>query len=103
MSNSGGLIPGLSEAKDATPVIQQICDKVKPDMEKKAGKVFADFLAKIYKTQLVAGTNYFIKVHVGGDDYTHIRVFQSLPGDAGKFELTSYQFPKSLSDPIVYF
>ncbi|XP_024119945.1 cystatin-B-like [Oryzias melastigma] len=102
MSNSG-VLGGLSEAKKADASIQEICNKVKPDLEKMSGKVFTEFSAKLYKTQPVDGTNYFIKVHVGGQDYFHIRVFQSLPCDGEKLKLISYQHSKSLSDPIEYF
>nr|XP_049573899.1 uncharacterized protein LOC125967162 isoform X1 [Syngnathus scovelli]XP_049573900.1 uncharacterized protein LOC125967162 isoform X1 [Syngnathus scovelli] len=53
---------GLAQAINADEEIQEICDKVKSDAEKKTGKTFDVFIAKSYKSQLVAGINYFIKV-----------------------------------------
>lgn len=82
------LCGGTTEAKDANEEVQNICDEVgnftsqinrkseemrhsltvpvfpqmKPHAEDKAGRKFDVFTAKSFKTQLVAGTNYFIKV-----------------------------------------
>jgi len=37
---------------------------VRADVETKAGKKFAEFAAIEYSTQVVAGTNYFVKVRL---------------------------------------
>ncbi|XP_076130326.1 cystatin-B-like [Alosa pseudoharengus] len=99
MSNFGG----LTDEQPATPEIQDICAKMKHHVEEKANQKYGIFIAIKYKTQVVAGTNYFIKVHVGGDDYIHIRVFQSLPCHGLKLELDGLQKNKTLQDPITYF
>ncbi|XP_029385181.1 cystatin-B-like [Echeneis naucrates] len=94
---------GLGEAVDANEDVQKICDSVKPHAERKTGKTYDVFTAKNYKTQVVSGTNYFIKVHVGGDDHIHLRVYKKLPCNGGEVELSDVQGNKTHSDPIVHF
>ncbi|KAJ0022915.1 hypothetical protein NQD34_015049 [Periophthalmus magnuspinnatus] len=67
---------GTSEVKPADQKIQDIADSVKSQVEEKAGKKYCKFLVKSYKSQVVAGTNYFIKIQVAEEDHIHVRVFQ---------------------------
>ncbi|XP_061613609.1 cystatin-B-like [Phyllopteryx taeniolatus] len=94
---------GLSQAQNAHAKIQEICDTVKSQAEQKTGNTYDVFVAKTYTSQVVAGTNYFIKVHVGGEDYVHIRVFQSLPHVGTGPELADIRESKRHDDAIEYF
>ncbi|XP_050954556.1 cystatin-B-like isoform X2 [Labeo rohita] len=97
------LCGGTTEAKDADEEVQKICDEMKSHAEGKAGRKFDVFIAKSYKTQLVAGTNYFVKVHVGGDEYIHLRIYQNLPCYGENLKLSNIQASKAHHDPIEYF
>ncbi|NWV69101.1 CPI1 inhibitor, partial [Malurus elegans] len=77
--------------------------QVKPQFESQTNKTCANFTAIVYRDQLVAGMNYFIKVQVSGDDYVHLRVFQSLPHKNEGPRLDGFQTGKTRDDPITYF
>ncbi|XP_028608122.1 cystatin-A-like [Grammomys surdaster] len=97
------MIPGgLTEAKPATAEVQEIADQVKAQLEEKTNEKYENFKAVEYKTQVVAGTNYFIKVDVGNDSFIHLKVFKDLSGE-DHFELTGYQTNKTKDDELTYF
>ncbi|XP_019399400.1 PREDICTED: stefin-C-like [Crocodylus porosus] len=81
----------------------EVVDQVKAQLEGKENKTYPMFKAIEYKTQVVAGTIYLIKVQVGENDYVHIRVFQSLPHENKGPELAGYQTGKTRNDPLNYF
>ncbi|CAM9652979.1 unnamed protein product [Bubo scandiacus] len=97
------LCGGTSAARPATDETQRIADEVKPHLEAKEGKTFDVFTAVEFKTQVVAGTNYFIKVHVGNDEFMHLRVFRSLPHENQPLSLHSYQSSKTKHDELAFF
>ncbi|NXN45195.1 CPI1 inhibitor, partial [Rhinoptilus africanus] len=94
---------GLSEPEPATPEVQRIANEVKPQFESKENRKYGIFNAIIYRTQLVAGINYFIKVQVSDSEYVHLRVFQSLPHENQGPRLAAYQTGKTRDDPLIYF
>ncbi|XP_062235678.1 cystatin-B-like [Platichthys flesus] len=94
---------GLSEVLEADGKIQLICDMVRTEVEARLRKKYDMFKAETYKTQVVAGTKYFIKVHVGGDDHLHLAVSQKLPCDGGNCLLTNIREGKSHHDRIEHF
>ncbi|XP_019601313.2 cystatin-B [Rhinolophus sinicus] len=94
---------GCSSTKPATAEIQAVADKVKSQLEEKANKKYTLFKAVEYKSQLVAGMNYFIKVQVDNDNFVHIRVFESLPHENKPLALHDYQADKTKEDELAYF
>ncbi|XP_019647794.1 PREDICTED: cystatin-B-like [Branchiostoma belcheri] len=93
---------GAKEPEAATEEIQAICDEVKAEVEEQAGVKYETFRATTFSSQVVAGTNYFIKVDVGGEKFVHLRVFKGLPHAPG-LKVSAVQLDKGKEDPIGYF
>ncbi|XP_034036544.1 cystatin-B-like [Thalassophryne amazonica] len=94
------VLGGYSEVKDANEDIQKLCDQVKTQVEGKTGKNYKVYEAKQYKSQVVSGTNYIIKVHVGHGKYIHLEIYKQLPCYGGKVELSKVHVGKTLACPL---
>ncbi|XP_067849095.1 cystatin-B-like [Heptranchias perlo] len=94
---------GISDVKSPTPELQQIADSMKSKIEEHTNKTFVVFVVKAFKTQLVSGTNYFIKIHIGGDDYLHAKVFEDLPCRGAQRQLSDVKANKAQHDELTYF
>ncbi|NWV29686.1 CYTB protein, partial [Origma solitaria] len=77
--------------------------QVKPQFESQANTNCGIFTAIKYKSQVVAGTVYFIKVQVSDAEYVHLKVFQSLPHENQGPSLVGFQTGKTRGDPLTYF
>lgn len=91
--------------KEATEEIQSVCNELIDHALEKSGKEEFDmFTALKYTTQVVAGTNFFVKVQVHPNgECIHIRVFKPLPHTNEPAQLTSIQTGKTIADAIGYF
>ncbi|RXM28122.1 Cystatin-A1 [Acipenser ruthenus] len=76
---------------------------VKNKAEELAGKNFDEFTAVEFRSQVVAGMNYLIKVRVGGEEYVHLLVFQPLPYEGKPPVLIRIQTSKHRDDDLVPF
>ncbi|XP_066455402.1 cystatin-A1-like [Eleutherodactylus coqui] len=90
-------VGGFGDEKPATEEIQEIADSVKYDFLKQSGANATKFVALYYQSQVVAGTNYRIKVDIGGDCYC-LEIFVPLPYTGNKPELTSYKKKETCKD-----
>jgi len=71
---------GLGDTRDVTDDIKAYCVEVKNELEEKVGRKFEMYEPVKYTSQVVAGTNYFVKIQVSNDgDCVHVRLFQPLP------------------------
>ncbi|CAM5080682.1 unnamed protein product [Eretmochelys imbricata] len=91
------------EALRATPQIQEITNKVKPQLEEKVHKEYPVFVAVIYRQlTLCGGTHYLIKVSISdsNNECVHLYVVQILTHVLLEPELTKYQLKKTIADPL---
>ncbi|KAB5530558.1 hypothetical protein PHYPO_G00130750 [Pangasianodon hypophthalmus] len=77
---------GWSEWKEVDDEVKKICLLLKSEAEKKTKRKFPVYLPLTYRHQVVAGSNYEMKVYVGNDSCLFLKVFQGLGSDA-KLEL----------------
>ncbi|KAH7639367.1 cystatin-B [Dermatophagoides farinae] len=97
----GGLAPESSEIDDK---IRAMVKKFQPKVEEKLGRKLSRFEPVKIRTQLVAGINYYVKCHIGDDQYVHLRIYEPLPCMAKEPELTAiHPDIKKLDDPLEYF
>ncbi|KAF1386310.1 hypothetical protein PFLUV_G00093330 [Perca fluviatilis] len=94
------IVGGYNPIIDATKETQDLCHQVKHQVEKKTGANYKEFKAVKYRSQPVAGTNFVIKVHVGGANYIHLEVFQALPCNGGKVSLTNVKSHQTKDSPL---
>lgn len=98
---------GVSDPKPASSEIQTLIESVKPSLEgsisaEKRGRLHP-FKAVSYKTQVVAGLNYFVKVAIDdGKEYLHLRVFRPL-GQDPKPQLAHHQESHTKDSELSYF
>jgi len=77
------MLGGFGDAKPADDEVKKVVNETKADVEKKLGTTFNVFEPVCYKTQVVAGVNYLVKIKVDGDKYVHAKIYQPLP-NSGK-------------------
>ena len=91
---------GFGDARDADDKVKALALEMKPKVEAALGATYATFDAVKYTTQVVAGTNYKIKVNVGDGKYVHIKVYVPLPCKNAPNELLEKEAGKTLADPL---
>eukprot|EP00695_Tsukubamonas_globosa_P003830 TRINITY_DN859_c0_g1_i2.p1 TRINITY_DN859_c0_g1~~TRINITY_DN859_c0_g1_i2.p1 ORF type:complete len:98 (-),score=11.55 TRINITY_DN859_c0_g1_i2:44-337(-) len=91
---------GTTQARPADERIQAIIDRVRPAYLERTGHNPTAWEAKEVATQVVAGINYFVKVHVGEGRHAHLRIYENLRGETS---LTNVQTNKGAEEPLTYF
>jgi cystatin-A/B len=72
------MVGGYGEVKVATDEIKALCEEIRPEAETKLGKTFGIWEPVSYRTQVVAGINYKIKIRVSDYEFIHLTLFKPL-------------------------
>eukprot|EP00928_Gymnodinium_smaydae_P085884 TRINITY_DN6959_c0_g1_i1.p1 TRINITY_DN6959_c0_g1~~TRINITY_DN6959_c0_g1_i1.p1 ORF type:complete len:115 (-),score=26.44 TRINITY_DN6959_c0_g1_i1:86-430(-) len=95
---TGGVNPADDEVRDVIAAHREAAQaKAK---ENGFDHAFTEFEPLSYKTQVVAGINYFVKVKVGAEKVVHLRIYKHFSGSS---QLSSVKTDCSETDPIEYF
>lgn len=94
-------MPGsIGDSKPADAEAQQVADAVRPVVQEQTKKSYEVYEVLSYKTQLVAGLNFFLKVKTADNNCLHLRVYKNLQGE---ISFHSLQEDKGIDDEIAYF
>ncbi|KAM4719085.1 cystatin-A-like [Anableps anableps] len=66
-----------SETRTVNGDVPMLCSWMRNISEGKSQKTFQEFNPVEYRSQVVAGINYLVRVQVGENDYIHLQIFQS--------------------------
>ncbi|XP_033635711.1 cystatin-A-like [Asterias rubens] len=100
MASQGKMVGGMGAINPATEEVQGYIDEVKLKVEEAVKRTLDTYTATVYSTQLVNGTNYFVKVDVGGNKFVHVRLHRTFGGEV---TFTSCQDDKTKDDELTYF
>ena len=91
---------GFDDVKEVDEDVTIIALNMKERVEDTLGETFDIYEPVLYTTQVVAGTNYKIKVHVGDERFIHIKIYVPLPVYNSPNELLECESDMTLFDPL---
>lgn len=97
------MLGGLSEKKPSDSEIESILKNLKSNIEERVNKELLILEGDSYKTQVVAGINYFIKAKIGKDEFIFVKVFRDLPCNNEMDKLISVKVSIKTEDEITFF
>eukprot|EP00928_Gymnodinium_smaydae_P061856 TRINITY_DN45834_c0_g1_i1.p2 TRINITY_DN45834_c0_g1~~TRINITY_DN45834_c0_g1_i1.p2 ORF type:complete len:131 (-),score=45.54 TRINITY_DN45834_c0_g1_i1:106-498(-) len=103
---AGGL-GSIQDISEANGEIQKLIEPFRAKAQEKAqalgwNGIFDKWEAQSFATQVVAGTNYFVKVGVSASHAVHLRIFQPLPHTREAPKLHAVRV-RPQSQPLDYF
>ena len=95
------MVGGLSEIKIPDSEVVDIVNKIKSNFEEENYET-KKFEVIQYKTQVVNGVNYFMKIETD-KEYVHLRIYKSLPHTGSEISLIKTILDKKKECEIIYF
>nr|XP_019927489.2 cystatin-A [Crassostrea gigas] len=99
------LIPGgYTETRKVDRQTRKIVITVKRDIVSWLGDKYiriGEFKPLLYRSQVVAGTNYLVKISIGYGRYIHVIIYRHFSGNPT--QVTGIQTGKTLTDPLETF
>lgn len=86
------------EVTEADNIAGEAVLNMRPQIEAHLGATFTDFKPVHYQSQVVAGTNFKIKVQVDAGEVLHVKIFRPLPYTGDPDELKTAERGKTLED-----
>jgi len=98
----GPMSGGQTDERDGDAGAQEIANLVKPQVQAKLGanQPLSEYVVEKYRTQVVAGANYFLKIRIAPGKYIHAEVFKPLPYANAGPQLTGLEVDKTQQDKI---
>ena len=91
---------GKAEARDADESIISMCNSLKSNIESKANTTYSTFEPIKYRSQVVAGSNYYVKIKIDNDSFIHVRIFKALPCYGGEFQVNEVTTGMTLNSEL---
>ncbi|XP_005797896.1 cystatin-A-like isoform X1 [Xiphophorus maculatus] len=99
--SKGILVGGWEDPRPADGEISMLSSWMWNISEATTNRKFNEFKAVEYRTQVVAGVNYVIKVQVGENNFIHLQIFQSpLMGNTIEIKFEGAQDGYKRDDPL---
>ena len=91
---------GYSEVNECSEDVKILATKMQEQIENNLGETFETFEPILFTCQVVAGTNYNVKIHVGDERFIHVKIYVPLPSSNSSSEILECESGKTLFDPL---
>lgn len=94
------MVGGFSQDREPDDEVRNLAQEIKPHAEQHVNRTFNNWEVVKFRSQVVAGTNFNLKISVGDGEYVHVRVFRSLPYAGSTLEVKDVRAGQSLETPL---